>query len=122
MRIDKGEFGSLRSELRIEISSVGKGGEMRFERGLDAAMIEIFPVDGSEEGVLHDSLGIVFAVSESLGRVPVDQTTEQVFGFSRKVTVVERERGVHNFFVHDTHIVVIERRETFQHLIQESAQ
>lgn len=53
-------------ELGIEIAGIRSTGDLRLERRLDSFVVDIVPVDISEERLAHDFLCISWSASKTL--------------------------------------------------------
>ena len=90
-------------------------------RGLVAFLIQLLPVDGLEERMIHDLPGVFFARAKPHVLVFLEKTFQEVPGIQRDVWS-EFERLVEDVVVHFGHISGIERREGVEHFIGDYAQ
>lgn len=81
-------------------------------------MVNIVPVDVSEEWLAHDFLGIGWSASKSLIRLSGQQLLEDRDGISRHVNWVERLVGK-NGVVDFVFVFTAERRLLEKHLVDE---
>lgn len=72
-------------EFRVEIARIGGTGDLRLEWGLNSLVVDIVPVDISEERLAHDFLGIRRSTSETLIWFSGQELLEDCYGVSRHV-------------------------------------
>lgn len=75
-------------ELGVEIACIRRIGDLRLERWLDSLVIDVVPIDVSEERLAHDFLCIGRTASKTLIRLPSEKLLQDGDRVARHVNRV----------------------------------
>ena len=90
------------------------------KRGDDLFLEKFVPVDGGEEGMVLDVVDSVRARPESVGGIPLEQSSEQGLGLWTQI-VRHRELSLQNLIHRLLPVLSLERKTTRQHLIHKDS-
>mmetsp|Transcript_46168 Transcript_46168/g.118971 ORF Transcript_46168/g.118971 Transcript_46168/m.118971 type:complete len:309 (-) Transcript_46168:476-1402(-) len=123
VRVHHCELYFLAGEAGVEVGCVFFSAQLGLEGCFNLLSHELVEIDGLEEGVLADSLGILIATSHSLLRVPLEQLENEVLGGVRYLYLRrEAYRVLQDLLVHLGGVFRIERRSAVCHLVDEDAE